>query len=74
MLEVSATCARAHLNALVRRVEAGETIIITRRGKPVAKLIPFEQPPEAPTESRATHGEVKASALEELDAMRGKDR
>jgi prevent-host-death family protein len=32
--------AKAHLSALVERVEAGEEIIIARRGKPVARLIP----------------------------------
>ena len=58
MVEVSATYARAHLSSLVRRVEAGETIIITRRGTPAAKLMPFKQPPETITESRATHGQT----------------
>jgi prevent-host-death family protein len=32
--------AKAHLSALLERVEAGEEIIIARRGKPVARLIP----------------------------------
>lgn len=30
--------AKAHLSELVDRVEAGDTIDITRRGKPVARL------------------------------------
>jgi prevent-host-death family protein len=30
--------AKAHLSELVDRVEAGETIDITRRGRPVARL------------------------------------
>jgi prevent-host-death family protein len=29
---------------LLRRVDAGEQIVITRRGEPVASLVPFEQP------------------------------
>ncbi len=29
---------------LLRRVDAGEQIVITKRGDPVASLIPFEQP------------------------------
>jgi prevent-host-death family protein len=29
---------------LLRRVDAGEQIVITRRGDPVASLVPFEQP------------------------------
>jgi prevent-host-death family protein len=32
--------AKAHLSALVERVEAGEEIVIARRGKPVARLVP----------------------------------
>lgn len=35
--------AKAHLSGLLARVEAGEEIIIARRGKAVARLIP-EQP------------------------------
>ena len=30
---------------LVRRAEAGEKIVIARRGEPVAKLVPVEQSP-----------------------------
>jgi len=32
--------AKTHLPQLLDRVEHGETIVITRHGKPVAKLIP----------------------------------
>jgi prevent-host-death family protein len=32
--------AKTHLPQLLDRVEHGETIIITRHGKPVAKLVP----------------------------------
>jgi prevent-host-death family protein len=40
MRQVQIAEAKAHLSALVERVEAGEEIIIARRGKPVARLIP----------------------------------
>jgi prevent-host-death family protein len=36
--------AKAHLSELVDRVEAGDSIDITRRGKPVARLIAVERP------------------------------
>ena len=39
---VTLTYARAHFCELAARVEAGETVGITRRGKPVARLIPPE--------------------------------
>jgi prevent-host-death family protein len=32
--------AKTHLSALVDRVELGEEIVITRHGKPVARLMP----------------------------------
>ena len=32
--------AKTHLPRLLDRVEHGETIVITRHGKPVAKLVP----------------------------------
>lgn len=41
---VSLADAKAHLSELVDRVEAGDTIDITRRGKPVARLTAVDQP------------------------------
>jgi prevent-host-death family protein len=40
MREIGAFEARNRLGALLDRVEHGEKIVITRRGKPVAKLVP----------------------------------
>lgn len=40
MQQVQIAEAKAHLSALLERVEAGEEIVIARRGKPVARLIP----------------------------------
>jgi prevent-host-death family protein len=37
--EVGASEARIRLSALLHRVEAGEEIVITRRGRPVARLV-----------------------------------
>lgn len=34
--------AKAHLSAMLARVEAGETVVIARRNKPIAKLVPVE--------------------------------
>jgi len=46
MSEVSLAEAKAHLSALVARAEAGETVCITRRGKPVAHIVAAERPRE----------------------------
>ena len=35
--------AKTHLSKLVARVEGGEQIVITRAGKPAAKLVPVPQ-------------------------------
>lgn len=40
MRHVQVAEAKAHLSALIELVEAGEEIVIARRGKPVARLVP----------------------------------
>ena len=40
MLQVQATEAKARLAELLRTVEAGETVVITRHGKKIAHLVP----------------------------------
>lgn len=44
MREVGAFEAKTHLSALLDEVARGETIIITRRGRPVARLTAPESP------------------------------
>lgn len=45
MLEFGAFEAKNKLGALLDRVEEGEEIIITRHGKPIARLVPnFDRP------------------------------
>ncbi len=74
MQQVQIAEAKAHLSALLERVEAGEEIIIARRGKPVARLIP-EQPvgrsaADAFREIWATGGlEIETPAELPLDAV-----
>lgn len=46
MATFSAYEAKTHLPRLLRQVEQGETVIITRHGKPVAKLSPIAEPAE----------------------------
>jgi prevent-host-death family protein len=43
-VEVASRELRNDTAGLLRRVEAGEKIVITRRGKPVADLVPHEKP------------------------------
>lgn len=44
MDKISLADAKAHLSELVDRAEAGESIDITRRGKPVARLTAVARP------------------------------
>ena len=43
MREIQATEAKTHLAQLLSAVERGETIAITRHGKPVAHLVPAQR-------------------------------
>lgn len=40
MREVQASEAKAHLPQLLDEVERGETVVITRYGRPIARLVP----------------------------------
>jgi prevent-host-death family protein len=40
MLTVGAYQAKTRLSALLERVERGEEVVITKHGKPVARLVP----------------------------------
>lgn len=60
--EIGVYEAKTHLTKLLKRVEKGERIVITRYGKPVAELVPLRQ--------RAS-GEVR-KAIDDMRALRGK--
>ena len=47
MAAVNLADAKAHLSELVSKAESGVETIITRRGKPVAKLVPVAAPKKA---------------------------
>jgi prevent-host-death family protein len=41
--QIGAFEAKTHFSQIIDKVEHGADFIITKRGKPVAKIIPFEQ-------------------------------
>lgn len=43
MMIVSVHEAKTHLSRLRREIAAGEDVIITRAGRPVARLVPIEE-------------------------------
>jgi prevent-host-death family protein len=55
--------AKTHLNRLLKRVSKGETIRITRRGIPIAKLVPADTgEKEAPDQLIRAIREIRKSA------------
>ncbi len=72
-MEVTTAEAKKHLSALLKRVEGGERITITRYGKPVAILNPPAAPMPSMAEFRAAHGRTAASPLNALLDLRDDD-
>jgi prevent-host-death family protein len=46
MSTITVAEAKAHLSEVLDRVERGEEVVITRRGKPVARVSQVQQPKE----------------------------
>lgn len=64
MIEVGAFDAKTHLSSLLDKVSRGEEVLITRRGLPVAKLIPADRSERTGTED----------TIRELRALRAGSR
>ncbi len=60
MREIQASDAKTHLPQLLDEVERGETIVITRHGRPIARLVP---------EAHRRRAEID-QAISNLQAMR----
>jgi prevent-host-death family protein len=41
-MEINVYAAKTHLSRLIDQVNAGEEVVITRRGRPVARLVPAQ--------------------------------
>ena len=54
--------AKGQLTELVRRAEAGEDVVLTRHGHPVARLVPAAARPKTEAERRKVLDAVMASA------------
>jgi prevent-host-death family protein len=67
MQRVNVGEAKTHLCRLLRRVEAGEEILITRRGAPVAHLVSYARP-RAPRTLGLFDGQPFAMA-DDFDAL-----
>lgn len=48
--------AKTRFSELIAGVEGGESVVITKHGKPVAKIIPYEEPRDRESIQRAIEG------------------
>jgi len=75
MHEVQASEAKAHFSELLDEVERGETIVITRHGRPIARIMPqadlrSEEIRKAIEEIKALRERAGKMSLEEILAAR----
>jgi prevent-host-death family protein len=56
MREIQASEAKTHLLQLLGDVERGETIIITRHGRAIGRIVPEAHQPQADVDSRKNDG------------------
>lgn len=62
-MEISVSDAKASLTELLHRAEAGEEVVLTRRGQKVAQIVPVKRA-SSPEERRALIDEIRAMAPE----------
>lgn len=79
MREIQASEAKTHLPQLLDDVEHGETVVITRHGRPVARLVPDEdirraERAEAIAVIKALRKGMGKISVEELISMRDEGR
>ena len=70
---VGAYEAKTHLSELLEKVEAGEEIVITKHGTPVAKLVPVERKASAEERAAAIRRIQKLGTRLSLTGLKVKD-
>ena len=73
MREVTAAEAKARLSSLLDAVEAGQSVVITRRGKAIAELVPRRSVRDLLPQLQALREslpEQSSSAVETIQTMR----
>lgn len=75
-MHMSITDAKAQLTDLVRRAEAGDEVVLTRHGRPAARLVPVKAPVTAKQRRIVLEAARKAGARKAgagADAARSQD-
>jgi len=65
-MNVPITEAKAQLTDLVRRAENGEEVVLTRHGKPAARIVPAEKPVPRRRLDRALIDEITRQAVAKM--------
>ncbi len=73
MIEVNSKQARGTLSSIIRRVEQGEEVIISRRGKQVARIVPMSNKSRALPSLKSFRASIRASG-DSLSAAVVEDR
>lgn len=79
MKQIQFSVAKAQLSELLDEVERGETVVITRHGKPVARLVPEEETrrqrvAEAIEAMKELRKHTKPTTVEEIIAWKNEGR
>jgi prevent-host-death family protein len=75
-MQISVTDAKGQLTELVRRSEAGEEVVLTRHGQPVARLVPMKALPDRAARRKileSLFGSGKSKATRGPSAARSQD-
>lgn len=71
-MNVPVSEAKGQLTELVRRAEAGEEVVLTRHGHPVARIVPAAAKPKTAEQKRKVLDEIMASARAARQAREAK--
>jgi antitoxin Phd len=66
--------AKAKFSALVEAAEKGETTVVTKNGRPAAKVVPIEERLTVPPESKPSFAELLLSIPHEIPVRRSRSR
>ena len=66
--------AKAKLSALVQAAENGETTIVTKHGKPAAKLVPFSEPAGMDVQKKPSFADWLMSIPHDIPIRRNRSR
>jgi prevent-host-death family protein len=79
MKQIQASTAKAQFAELLDEVERGETVVITRHGKPIARIVPDEEARKARIERaieriKELRKRVKPATIEQIIAWKNEGR